>query len=115
MPVFSGGTMISRRKLLVALGASALAAPLYSHAQQQGKIWRVGFLSARRRPPVLDLDYCSAFPRRMQELGYVAGGNLHIEWRFADGDYKRLPGMAGELVRLKMDAIMALGPPCVSA
>ena len=107
--------MISRRKFLIALGASTQAAPLYSRAQQHGKIWRVGFLSARRRPPVLDLDYYGAFPRRLKELGYVAGGNLHIEWRFADGDYKRLPGMAGELVRLKMDAIMALGPPCVSA
>jgi putative ABC transport system substrate-binding protein len=107
--------MNSRRKLVIALGAGTLAAPLFPFAQQQGKIWRVGFLSARRRPPVLDLDYYGAFPRRMKELGYVEGGNLHIEWRFADGDYKLLPGMASELVRLKMDAIMALGPPCVSA
>jgi putative ABC transport system substrate-binding protein len=110
-----GRRMNSRRKLVIALGAGALAAPLFPFAQQQGKIWRVGFLSARRRPPVLDLDYYGAFPRRMKELGYVEGRNLHIEWRFADGDYKLLPGMASELVRLKMDAIMALGPPCASA
>jgi len=64
---------------------------------------------------VLDLDYYGAFPRRLKELGYVEGVNLHIEWRFANGDYKLLPGMASELVRLKMDAIMALGPPCASA
>ena len=107
--------MNTRRKLVIALGAGALAAPLFPFAQQQVKIWRVGFLSARRRPPVLDIDYYGALPRRMKELGYVEGRNLHIEWRFADGDYKLLPGMASELVRLKMDAIMALGPPCASA
>lgn len=104
-----------RRKMLVALGAGALAAPLFPFAQQQAKVWRVGFLSARRSPPLLDLDYYGAFPRRLKELGYVDGRNLHIEWRFADGDYQRLPGMASDLVRLKMDAIMALGPPCASA
>jgi putative ABC transport system substrate-binding protein len=47
----------------------------------------------------------------MSELGYVEGRNLVIEWRFADGEYERLPGMAAELVQLKVDVIMALGPP----
>ncbi len=107
--------MNNRRKLIVALGAGALAAPFGTFAQQQGKVWRVGFLSARRRPAALDLDYYGAFPRKMSELGYVEGRNLQIEWRFADGEYARLPGMAAELVRLKMDAIMALGPPSASA
>jgi len=51
----------------------------------------------------------------MSELGYVEGRNLVIEWRFADGEYERLPGMAAELVQLKVDAIMALGPPGVVA
>ncbi|HEV2009300.1 MAG TPA: ABC transporter substrate-binding protein [Burkholderiales bacterium] len=47
----------------------------------------------------------------MSELGYVEGRNLLVEWRFADGEYERLPRMAAELVQLKVDAIMALGPP----
>ena len=47
----------------------------------------------------------------MRELGYVEGKNLKIEWRFANGEYERLPGLAQELVRLNVDAILALGPP----
>ena len=90
-------------------------APLGSFAQQQGKVWRVGFLSSRNRPVSLDSDYYGAFPRRMSALGYVEGRNLIIEWQFADGDYERLPGMAAELVRLNVDVIMALGPPGVVA
>jgi ABC-type uncharacterized transport system substrate-binding protein len=101
----------TRRSLVLALGAASLTATLRSFAQQQGKVWRIGVLSARRRPASLDSDYYGAFPRRMDELGYVEGRNLIIEWRFADGEYERLPGMAAELVKLKVDVMMALGPP----
>jgi len=87
--------MITRRKPLIALGAGAFAAPLAPFAQQQGKIWRVGFLGARR-PVSLDTDAYGAFPRGMRELGYVEGKNLVIEWRFADGKFERLPGLAAK-------------------
>jgi putative ABC transport system substrate-binding protein len=107
--------MTTRRHILLALGAVAFASPLVSIAQQQGKIWRVGFLSARRRPISLEADYYGAFPQGMRDLGYVEGKNLVIEWRFAEGKYERLPGMAAELVQLKVDVIMALGPPAVVA
>lgn len=106
--------MTTRRGLVVALGA-ALAMPPRALAQQQGRVWRIGFLSPRRRPESLDTDYYGAFPRRMRELGYVEGRNLVVEWRFADGNYDRLPGMAAELVQAKVDAILALGPPGVAA
>jgi ABC-type uncharacterized transport system substrate-binding protein len=108
---YQGQRMNNRRKLIIALGAGALVAPLGSFGQQQGNVWRVGILSARRRPASLDLDYYGAFPLRMSELGYVEGRNLIIEWRFADGEHERLPGMAAELVKLKPDVILALGPP----
>ena len=107
--------MNARRSLVLAVGAALLVAPLGSFAQQQGKVWRIGFLSSRRRPVSLDSDYYGAFPRRMSEIGYVEGRNLIIEWRFANGEYERLPGMAAELVQLKVDVIMALGPPGVIA
>lgn len=107
--------MNNRRKLLVALGASTLAAPFAAFAQPQGKVWRVGFLHTRRRPVSLDTDFLGAFPQGMHELGYVEGKNLVIEWRFADSQYERLPGLAAELVRLKVDVIVAAGPPVIIA
>ncbi len=105
----------ARRRLVLVIGAFLVAEPLVPFAQQHNKIWRVGFLSPRRRPVFLDSDYYGAFPQRMRELGYVEGKNLIIEWRFANGEYERLPGMAAELVQLKVDVILALGPPGVIA
>jgi len=51
----------------------------------------------------------------MGELGYIEGRNLIIEWRFADGEYERLPGMAADLVQMKVDALLGLGPPGATA
>ena len=107
--------MNTRRKLLVALGAGALASPLSSLAQPQTKIWRVGFLS-QRHVDFLDSDYYyGPFRQGMRELGYVEGKNLVIEWRSAEGKYERLPGLAIELVSLKVDVIVAGGAPSISA
>ena len=101
--------MITRREFLIALGAGALAAPLASYAQQQGKVWRIGFLISASRPPSIDAHYIGAFARGMRELGYVEGRNFTIEWRFGDGNYQRLPGLAAELVRLKVDVLATGG------
>jgi len=106
----------TRRAFLhVALGAVWMASPLSGFAQPQGKVSRVGFLSARRRPISIEADYYGAFLLGMRDLGYVEGKNLVIEWRFADGSYERLPGMAAELVQSNVNVIMALGPPAVVA
>ncbi len=107
--------MNNRRKLLLALGASALASPLTPLAQPATKVWRVGFLIARNRQETLDSDEFGAIVRSMRELGYVEGKNLVIEWRFADGNYARLPEQAAELVQLKVDIIVASGSPAISA
>ena len=95
---------------LLALGA----APLVSHAQQQVKVWRVGFLTQRRRPDSIDSDFIGAFPRGMRELGYVEGKNLMIEWRFDDRS-ERLPDLAAELVGLKLDVIVSGSSQAISA
>jgi putative ABC transport system substrate-binding protein len=96
----------NRRKLVIALGAGTLIAPLHSFAQQQGKIWRVGFLAQPPRPDSLDSHIYGGCPQGMRELGYVEGKNLVIEWRFADDRIERLPDLAAELVRLKVDVIV---------
>ncbi len=109
----------ARRKLLVALGAGTLAAPFAGLAQPAAKppgatagaaasgVWRVGFLGLGSR--VSSGAYEAAFAQGLRELGYVAGGNLVIDARYADGDLKRLPGLAAELVQLKVDLIAASG------
>ena len=104
--------MNSRRKLLVALSAGALAAPLACFAQQQrSKVARIG---------VLESTSSSANQRELliaglRELGYVEGKNMIIEDRWAEGQYERLPGLAAELVQMKVDVIIAGGSPAVQA
>jgi len=103
--------MNNRRKLIIALGAGALASPLSSLAQPATKIWRVGFLSPRHVDFVNSDFIYGPFTRGMRELGYVEGKNLAIEWRSAEGNNERLPGLATELVNLKVDVIVAASSP----
>jgi putative ABC transport system substrate-binding protein len=95
----------NRRKLVVALGAGTLVAPFCSFAQQQsGKVVRIGFLGmASAAGTATRLE---AFRQGMRELGYFEGKNLVIDVRYAEGKYDRLPDLASELVRLKVDVIV---------
>ncbi len=101
--------MNNRRKLIVALGASAVAFPLSSLAQRPAGLKRIGFLLAGPRPPSIDAHYVGAFARGMRELGYVEGKTFVIEWRFAEGNYLRLPDLAAEMVRMNVDVIVTGG------
>ncbi|MBX9844311.1 MAG: ABC transporter substrate-binding protein [Xanthobacteraceae bacterium] len=102
--------MISRRRALVAIGAGLPALlPSVSLAQQSG-VRRVGFLAIRSRSTATNPDaYYDAFLQGMREAGYVEGRNLAIEWRFAEGKYERLPGLAADLVRAKVEVIVTHG------
>ncbi|MSQ62241.1 MAG: ABC transporter substrate-binding protein [Betaproteobacteria bacterium] len=100
--------MMTRRQLLVAIGAAWLAAPFRSLAQQPGKIWRVGFLAPLARPASIDSHWFGGFVQGMRELGYVEGRNLIIEWRFAENKPERLPGLAAELVQLNLDVLVGV-------
>jgi putative ABC transport system substrate-binding protein len=105
---------MNRRDSVLAFLALGVA-PLAAFAQQQGKVWRVGFLTQRRRPDSIDADFIGGFPRGMRDLGYVEGKNLVIEWRFADGKFERLPDLAAELVRLKVDVIVSGSSQAIGA
>jgi putative ABC transport system substrate-binding protein len=97
--------MNNRRKLVLALGASALSFPLSSLAQSATKIWRIGYMTQRPGPD----EQTEGLQRGLRELGYVEGQNLIIEWRFSKGKGDLLPGFAAELVRLKVDCIVSSG------
>ena len=103
--------MFTRRKLLACAGLGLLS-PAFSALAQQAKVARIGFLAARSRSTPSNPDpYFDAFVRGMRELGYVEGKNLVIEWRFADGNYQRLPTLAEELVKVKPDVIVSHTTP----
>ncbi len=99
--------MKTRRNILIALGAGALAASLGSFAQEQRKVSRIGFFYLGSRE--MALDRLRIFLEGMRELGYVERKNFVVELRFADGKYERIPGMSAELVGLKVDVIVANG------
>ena len=75
-------------------------------AQQPKKVARIGFLAAATRIGVSHIT--EAFLQGLRELGYVEGQNIIIEYRWADGNFERLPDLAAELVRLKVDVIVAV-------
>jgi len=107
--------MNRRRKLLLALGASAIAAPLACFAQPQGSLRRVGFLYFASRQSALESGRYELFVQGMRELGYAEGRNYELVARFADGVSERLPGLVEELTRMKVDAIVATGTPVAAA
>jgi putative ABC transport system substrate-binding protein len=102
-----------RRKLVIAIGGSALAAPFASFAQRPGKVWRVGFLTSFRS----DNDpQIGVFKKQLRDLGHVEGKTITIDYLSAEGKYDRLPALAAELVRRNMDVIMAAsGTPAATA
>lgn len=105
---------MNRRDAVVALAAlGAAAGSRASLAQQSGRIWRVGYLALG--DAALNSDTSGAFVKGMRDLGYVEGKNLVIEWRFADGKFERLPDMAADLVRLKVDVIVAVASAAIGA
>ena len=108
--------MIPRRKLLVAFSLGILSASRRSVAQEQGKVHRIGFLAplSRSTPSQPDVFY-DAFVQGMRELGYVEGKNLIIEWRFADGRFERLPGLAAELAGMNVEVIVTHSTPATRA
>jgi len=78
-------------------------------AQQPKKVPRIGYLSVSS--PSAMSTRTEAFRQGLRELGYVEGKNIVIEWRSAEGKRDRLPSLAAELVRLKVDIIVTAGPP----
>src|SRR5215471_1471058 len=104
-----------RRIGLAVLALSIALAPLASEAQElkAGKVYRIGVLLSDGSPlwnPFLD-----AFRWELRELGYVEGQSVVLEFRSPEGRPERLPDLAAELVRLKVDVILAQSNPAIAA
>jgi putative ABC transport system substrate-binding protein len=94
---------MNRRDAVIALLALG-AAPLAAETQQAGKVYRIGFLWDS---PAALPDAIAAFRQGLRDLGYVEGRNIAIEFRWAEGKPERMRELAEELVRLKVDVIIA--------
>jgi len=98
-----------REIIALALCAVLLTLCVSVEAQQRAKVPRIGYLGG--------ISYSAssarveAFRQGLRELGYVEGKNIIIEWRYAEGKVDRLPALAAELVRLKVDVIVSAAPP----
>jgi putative tryptophan/tyrosine transport system substrate-binding protein len=95
-----------RRRNLMTILAGAVAYPLFASAQQKA-MPMIGFLGSASPGPFE--TRLAAFRQGLSEIGYVEGQNLAIEYRWAEGSYDRLPEFAADLVRRKVDVIVASG------
>ena len=106
---------MDRRTFISSVTFGLLAAPLAVEAQQAGKVYRIGYLGAASPSDPSFQRFFEAFRKGLAQLGYVEGQNIAIESRWAAGKYERLPGLAAELVRLKMDVIVTAAVPAIRA
>ena len=98
--------MTSRRAFLGTLAGGLFAASRIAEAQETGKVYRIGYLGPSSATAVS--RFTQAFRQGLRDLGWVEGQNIVIEYRFAEGQFDRLPDLAAELVRLKVDVIVAI-------
>jgi putative ABC transport system substrate-binding protein len=94
------------RRAFLAGSAALVAAPLAAEAQQPGKVYRVGILTNKASDPA-EIRLWQAFRSGLRERGWIEGQNILIEFRAAEGNIARLPELAADLVRLKVDLIVA--------
>src|SRR6266702_5253815 len=92
----------------ILLVAVQLAFGVAAHAQQPAKVPRIGFLLGSN--PSAAAARIEAFREGLRQLGDVEGKNIVIEYRYAEGNNDRLPALAAELVRLKVDIVISGGP-----
>jgi putative ABC transport system substrate-binding protein len=109
----TGQSTITRRGFLRGLVGAGLAAPLVAQAQQSDKLYRIGMIE--RTPIGINAANVRAFRQGLRELGYVEGEHFVLEYRSADGQDARFPGLAAELARLKVDLILTRGTPAALA
>jgi putative ABC transport system substrate-binding protein len=100
---------VRRREFIIFLGGGAVAWPLSSRAKQSARVRRIGVLVNEPWPAIEGLHV------GLDELGYSEGEDFLIEYRFAEGDEGRFPGLAAELVGGPVDVIVTGGTPATLA
>jgi putative ABC transport system substrate-binding protein len=101
-------SIVDRRRFLLTSLAGTLATPLAARARQAGKVYRVGILGESASDPS-EARLWQGFRLGLRERGWIEGENILIESRWAEGNSARIPELASELVRLKVDLIVTRG------
>src|SRR6266446_5001646 len=101
-------SMINRRAFVCTLTGSLLATPLAAEAQQAGRVYRIGILTNKASDPAESRQW-QVFRLGLRERGWIEGENILIEFREAEGNSARLPELAADLVRRKVDLIATRG------
>jgi len=104
---------VNRRAFTAVVITGFLTAPRAAESQQGGKLWRVGYLSSSSAER--ERARLAAFQQGLGELGYLEGKSIFIEQRYAGGEFERLPELAAELARLKVDVFVVAGAPAAHA
>ena len=104
--------MSTTRRIFLTGSLAVLAAPLAAAAQQAGMVYRIGILGLNAADPT-EARQWQAFRLGLREHGWIEGGNILIESRWAEGDLARIPQLAADLVRLKVNVIVTRGSPFV--
>jgi ABC-type uncharacterized transport system substrate-binding protein len=106
---------IRRREFIFTLGGAAAAWPLAAHAQQSGRMRRIGILSNLASDDAEGQARLAAFHQGLQQLGWTVGRNVQIDYRWGAGDADRIRKFAAELIVLAPDVILSAGSPSVAA
>jgi putative ABC transport system substrate-binding protein len=104
---------MSRKIVIWLLATLSLVTVSLAEAQPQGKVPRIGYLSSTSLSA--ESSRLDGFRQVLRDLGYVEEKNIVIEYRFAEGKFDRLPDLAVDLVRHKVDVIVTTGSPATHA
>jgi putative tryptophan/tyrosine transport system substrate-binding protein len=103
-----------RREFIALAGGAAVAVPFAARAQQP-TVPVIGYLSGSSSEAHVQTNQLAAFRQGLGETGYIEDRNVKIEYRWAESQYDRLPGMAADLVRRQVSVIAAVGTPASRA
>jgi putative ABC transport system substrate-binding protein len=106
---------MKRREFIRVFGAAAAGWPLAAHAQQSGRMRRIGFLIGGAESDPQIIEALAAFKTALEGLGWIEGRNIQIDYRFAAADVDRMRVFAKELVALQPDVLMGHTTQVVAA
>src|SRR5262245_56642813 len=109
------GYHMKRRDFISLIGGAAVAGPLAARAQEPGRLRRIGVLLALVDSDPEGPPRIAAFQRELESLGWTAGRNIQIEYRWARGDAERFRTHAAELVAMSPDVVVAHTSPSATA